>query len=536
MLKTLLRVQLRGLISTSMRASSYKSGVKRKPAGKGTLVLFACLMLYCAVVFGFLFYMSFSQLAAAFRAIGVGWLYFAMYAILAFALMFIGSVFMTKSQLFEAKDNERLLAMPIKPRDILMSRMVVLLLFNLAFLLVVAIPAAIAWGQAGGFSAMGAVSFVLLSLALVLFSLAVSGLFAWLLTILTSRLRKSALVSVVLSVIFLGLYFLVCFKMQTYVTTLAANGAKIAGSLSAVAPLYWLGKAMADGELLPLVYAFLVLVLPFALAFWVLAKSFIRIITTKRGHAKIRYEKKSVKAATSDGALLRREWKRFTSNANYMLNAGLGAVFQLAIAVFLLFKHDAAAEMIAGIGMEGGMLAVIAVLGCIMMQSMNLVTAPSVSLEGKTLWIVRSLPVSSRQILRAKQRMSNQLTTLPCLVMAVSLAIVLGLSAVQSALLVAISIFSMLLSCDFGLIEGLKHPNLEWENPTQVVKQGMAVMVTMFGGWGVTLALGLIYFFLASKVMGAEIFLAIVAGILLVLFLLCERYLKTNGVRRFEAL
>lgn len=536
MLKTLLRVQLRGLVASSMRGARSKKGGKQKAGGKGTVVLFTCLMLYCAVVFGFLFYMSFSELAPAFRAIGVGWLYFAMYAILAFALMFIGSIFMTKSQLFEARDNERLLAMPIRPRDILMSRMVVLFLFNLAFLLVVAIPAALAWGLSGGFSAMGAVSFVLLSLALLLFSLAVSGLFAWLLTLLTSRLRKSALVSVVLSVVFMGLYLMVCMRLQTYVATLAANGAQIAGSLSAVAPLYWLGQAMADGAVLPLLYAFLVLVVPFALAFWVLSRSFIHIITTKRGHAKIRYEKKSMKEASADGALLRREWKRFGADANYMLNAGLGAVFQLALAVFLFIKRGAAASLISGVGLDGGTLLVIAALGCVMMQSMNLVTAPSVSLEGKSLWIIRSLPVSTRQIFRAKRRMSNQLTTLPCVAMVAALAIALELSAVQSALLLVMSVLYMLLSCDFGLIEGLKHPNLAWENPTQVIKQGMAVMLVMFGGWGAALAMGLIYFFLASKLIAAEVFLAIVCVILLALLLLCERYLKTSGVRRFEAL
>lgn len=535
MLKTLLRVQLRGLVATSMRSSRSKNGVKRKQTGKGAMVLFACLMLYCAVVFGFLFYMSFSELTV-FRAAGIGWLYFAMYAILAFALMFIGSIFMTKSQLFEAKDNERLLAMPIRPRDILMSRMVVLLLFNFAFLLVVAVPAAIAWGQAGGFSAMGAVSFVLLSLALILFSLAVSGLFAWLLTLITSRLRKSALFSVVLSVVFLGLYLLVCMRLQTYVATLAANGAQIAGKLGTVAPLYWLGLAMADGEVLPLLYALTVLIVPFALAFWVLARSFIHIITTKRGHAKIRYEKKAVKAASADGALLRREWKRFTSNANYMLNAGLGVVFQLALAVFLIIEKDEAAALIASIGIDGGTLAVIAVLAGMMMQSMTLVTAPSISLEGKSLWIVRSLPISSQQILRAKQRMSNQLTVLPCVAMAAALCLALEMTALQWVLVVAASVLYMLLACNFGLIEGLKHANLTWENPAQVVKQGMAVALTMFGGWGATLALGLIYFFLARKVMGAEAFLAIVCAIFLALFVLSERYLANRGVKRFEAL
>ena len=50
-------------------------------------------------------------------------------------------MFTAKAQLFEARDNELLLSMPIKPSAILASRMVSLLLLNLGFELLVAIPA-----------------------------------------------------------------------------------------------------------------------------------------------------------------------------------------------------------------------------------------------------------------------------------------------------------------------------------------------------------------------------------------------------------
>ena len=192
MLKTLIRIQLRAQLAGMMnrQRNGAKAAQKKKSA---TPVLFALLMLYCVVVFGFLFYMQFSQLAAAFAPAGLGWLYFAMYAIMAFALMFIGSIFLAKSQLFEAKDNELLLAMPIRPGDILLSRMVILLAYDFVFELVVAVPAALAWSMEVGFTALGAVSFVLLIVTLPLFSLAVSCLFAWLLSLLTARIRHKSL-------------------------------------------------------------------------------------------------------------------------------------------------------------------------------------------------------------------------------------------------------------------------------------------------------------------------------------------------------
>ena len=103
MLKTLLRVRMAALLAAFTGQSR-----KRKNQTKGKAAGYAFLMLYCFCAFVFLFYTSFSQLAAAFFPAGLGWLYFAMFAIMAFALMFIGSVFTAESQLFEAKDNELL--------------------------------------------------------------------------------------------------------------------------------------------------------------------------------------------------------------------------------------------------------------------------------------------------------------------------------------------------------------------------------------------------------------------------------------------
>lgn len=57
---------------------------------------------------------------------GLTWLYFAMAGTMALALSMLGSVFMTQAQLYDAKDNERLLSMPIPPKYILLTRIAML--------------------------------------------------------------------------------------------------------------------------------------------------------------------------------------------------------------------------------------------------------------------------------------------------------------------------------------------------------------------------------------------------------------------------
>ena len=531
MLKTLLRIRMAALL-----AAFSGQNRKRRSQTKGKAVGYALLMLYCFCAFTFLFYTSFSQLAAAFFPLGLGWLYFAMFAIMAFALMFIGSVFTAKSQLFEAKDNEQLLSMPVKPGMILLSRMAALLVMNFVFELVVALPVLVAWLRYGSVSGTGVLSFIVIVLALPLFSLAVSCLFAWLISLITSHMRNTTVVTMVLSVVFLLAYFAFCFRMNAYVTTLAANGQTIAGALSAAVPLVWLGQAAAEGSLAGLGLTLLWTVLPFVLAYALLARSFVRIVTTHRGKVRIRYEKKEMRVLPQSTALYRRELARLTSSSGYMLNAGLGLVFELALAVLAVVKRQELLTVFQVMPALKQALAPILLLAGMLVSGMVFFTASSVSLEGKSYWIVRSMPVPTKKVLRAKLNLSNSLSAGPALLMMLVCALVLGLPAVEVILLLACQLLFVLLSADIGLMEDLRHCNLDWINETQAAKQGAGVVLTMLIVWGFVLAIGAAYFLLLANVMDTPVFLALVLALLAILYALSGHWLMTRGAKRFESL
>lgn len=85
-----------------------------------------------------------------------------------------------------------------------------------------------------------------------------------------------------------------------------------------------------------------------------------------------------------------------------MLNCGLGIVFMLIAAVALLIKQDVVRSMILKAAGYEELFALAAVAAICMMTTMNDMAAPSVSLEGKNLWLVQALPVSGWQVLKAK--------------------------------------------------------------------------------------------------------------------------------------
>ena len=120
---------------------------------------------------------------------------------------------------------------------------------------------------------------------------------------------------------------------------------------------------------------------------------------------------KTVREKSVFGALLSKEFGRFTSSANYMLNCGLGVLLVPAVGVLLLIKGRVICEAVEkAITGRPDCAAVLVCAALCMVASMNDMAAPSVSLEGKSLWIPQSLPVEPGKILHAKMAVQLILT------------------------------------------------------------------------------------------------------------------------------
>ena len=184
MFRALLRLQLRSSLAAFTR------GRKGRGGSRGALLGYAVLMVYVAGVFLWLFHMMASALCAPLLEMGLGWLYFAVMSAMALALGVVGSVFQAQSQLFEARDNESLLAMPIPPSRILGARLLALYLQSLVFSALVLVPTALAYAAAAPLAGPAALCLTAAFLLLPLLTVTLSCLLGWLTALITSRLRK----------------------------------------------------------------------------------------------------------------------------------------------------------------------------------------------------------------------------------------------------------------------------------------------------------------------------------------------------------
>ncbi len=530
MLKTLLKLRLSAMLSGLVIGGS-----KKKKAGKGRIILMALLWTYVIAVFIGMFFALFSSLAPAMREMELDWFYFAMFIMLAFAIMFVFSVFTAKAQLFEAKDNELLLSLPIPPGTILASRMASLLLTNLGFELMVALPAIVAWIIFCGFDLGLVLCFVLVCLCLPLFSTALSAFFGWLLALVTARVRNKTLVSTLMSLAFLAAYFYIYANINTILSGLLNNATHIAGSVSAVLPVWWLARGIAETNLVNLALGLACLIVPFALCRWVLSRSFIKTATIRRGFAKVKYVERQARVASPFAALVRREWARLLSSSTYIMNSALGAVMGLVAAALLLVKGRDIVELFDILpGDFAGVIPLVIVAALCTLSSMTTITACSVSLEGNNLWIVRSLPVTTAQVLRAKLALHLGLSVPATLAAQAAAIIVLrpdGLSLLWILLLPQLFGLTMAL---LGLWANLRHPKLDWINETQAVKQGFAVAIAMFGGWGLIALPVAAGFFLFRFSWGMTVLPLAFAAVLVILAASLWRWINGRGCRLFR--
>lgn len=531
MLKALMKVQL------AVFASIFSGQARaKKKQSVGKTVAFSLLMVYAFGSLMFLFYHIFDTLAAPFSMAGIEWFYFTVLWLMAFAIMFIGSVFTAKAQLFEAKDNERLLAMPIPAGVILLSRMLTLYLLNLLLGLLAIIPASIVWGIRAGFSAVGVVSILVLTLTMPLFAMAVSCLIAWLVSLIASRVEKKNLVTMVFSVLFLGVYFVFCARMNVYITRLAENGALLAGKLGAVKPLFWLGDAVAHGSALSLLLSVLVTALPMVIVYALLSRSFTKVVTTEHAGKKKVYRREALAVTSPRKALLRRELTHLGSSAGYMLNAGLGLLFMLAGGVVLLVKGGVLMEAVGRLGLTQEQLMLAGAIACCALLSTVVFTAPSPSMEGKNYWILRAMPITTKEILNTKLQMAELLTAIPAAFLVVCIAIVLKLSVPQTLLLLVSALAYLEMTACLGLVFGLRYAKLDWINDTQAVKQSIAVLFSMFGDMALVVAIALPYFLFLMGSFSPAAYLMIWTAVLIAAAALLRRRIFTKGVERYEEL
>ena len=472
----LLKVSVKSMLLSS--TSSQRSSRKKAATGVGAMVLIAFLALYMSGLYSTML----MQVLSPLHMEVLGFIFMGMAALVG-GLLF--TAFAVKGVVFGGKDNDLLLSMPVSTTSLMASRVTAIYLENLLFSFFVLGPAGAVCAfmtQSGvGHSLLFWVRLVVAVLALPLLDTALSVLFGALVAFLSARVTKGVLGQNIIMAAYMVAVFWFAFNLNGMIEGLAANAAGVKESLSWAAPLLWMADGiMGDwGKLLLFAVCCIV---PFGLVVFGLGKVYRQAVTAFAARSARNDYKLSAQAASGQKkTLLLMEAKRLFGIPMYFWNSCIGLLMLLAMGVAALVMRDDLWEFITM--MEGVIpqipLMPMAALAMGFCLSMTVIAAPSISLEGKYLWILREAPVGEKSLLWIKVCF-QLLLSVPCTVVAgVCIAIAIQLPLWEGAVLLLAMLLFDVAHAAFGMLVGLAFPKLDAVNETVVVKQSLAVFLGM---------------------------------------------------------
>ena len=529
MIKTLVAIRFRALL-----AGLTAQGRQKKKRSTGAVILFAILYLYLFAVIAGAMCLTFASLAEVYHGLDLDWLYFAVAGLMGLGFAVVGSVFTTQSQLYDAKDNELLLAMPIPPRAILLSRMLPLLALNLLFAGIVMVPAMVMYAILVEFSPMGLLLQLAGLLGVCILAQSIACLLGWLLHLLLRRMNKS-LASLLYLVVFLGVYFTVYSQAGTILQNMALGAEQIADTLQLwVWPLYALGMGSIGSFLHFLAFTVICAVL-FGLVYRVLSATFLHAATAKGGRKRRKLDLNRGKVRTPVQAVTAKELRKFLGCPVYLTNMGMGVILTLALPIASVIFRGSLLPILEMMGLGSGHTGLLVCVTLAFTLSTAAISTPSVSLEGKNLWILKSLPISSRDILLGKLRLHLLLTVPTAVPGALILSAVLGCGLLDCLLCALICGLLAVFTGLIGMWAGLQWAKLDYISEAYPCKQSISVLVAMLLPWGFVAALAIVYL-LVSSLLSPTLFMGLCVLLLAAVCYALYRVLLTWGIQKWEAL
>jgi len=409
---------------------------------------------------------------------------------LASLFIFFLSVFKAGNVIFERHGYDILCSLPLSQSAIVVSRFLRMYVENLLLAAVVVLPGMTVYG----ILLKPGVSFWLLgSLALLVVPfvpLVAATLLGAVIVAIASRMRNSSLVS---SFMMIGLVLGVMLgtskltEMEGNITPemLLEFSDIVSGLLEKLyPPAVWLGTAVTEGNVFWFLLCAVGTFLIFVLAMGLVSVRFHKICQGLFGtSAKHNYEMQKLRATSAVMSLCKREFKRYLGSSIYVSNTIVGPIMGVLLAGAILFVDTEVllTEIKAVIPLEIDLMRIapfmVAMVFCMMTTS-----SVSVSMEGKNWWIVKSLPLTTKEILDAKILM-NVLLILPFYVVAeVLLMIGLRPNLGEALFMLAAPAIMIVFACVWGITANLMLPNMNWESEVTIVKQSASALVGGLGG------------------------------------------------------
>ena len=434
---------------------------------------------------------------------------------------------MRSSSKKKTSDADLLLSMPIKKRDIVISKTLSRYFFDLFFVVMLFLPFVVIYQIKIALNLRLLLFGILLTFILPGLSIGLSYIFDFLVSRLFNKIRIGEMLkSIFLVFVFIAVLGLLLVKTSTYGMITSLDGYFEERPLSNV-----LLKVMYGGGWINYVWLACMTIAPFVIGLFLYTFDF--------GKPVIAYVSKDKKLHCGKlkspvHLLLKKELYYYATTTGYIINTIIGAVIMLIIGVFVSIKGQAGLSSLIGVEIPNSFLVGILVLILCGSSATTYISASSISLEGKCISLIKSMPLKPGTIFLTKSLLHIVIVEPFLILSSVLMWIFLKLSFVHFLILFIIPTLHVLIMAFGGTLLNLWQPNFDWEDETKVVKNSLASLLAMVLGFLLMVALIVIYKLLDN--ISVELLALICGGVYAIILVVILLVLFIHGRKMFEKL
>lgn len=413
-----------------------------------------------------------------------------MLAITSLIILFF-TMFKASGVIFQTKNYEMLVSMPIKPVSIVASRFLTMYVGDFFLSALVLIPSCVIYACYGENRASFWVMLVFSIILLPLVPMTIATAIGAMITAISSRMKHKNIVTIVLSMILIIVVIALSYSpMLTQDTAeihdiraLSNMMEKLTDQVNGMYPLAAMyTSAMVKGSITSFLTFAGISVGVFALFVVIVGWKFVTICDGLAARsAKHNYKLTHLQQNGLLKALYMKEIKRYFASSIYVMNTAIGYVLMLLMAFATL---GVGVEKVEEVMKMPGILPSIMPLLLALLTAMSSITSSSISIEGKQWWIPKSLPIGTKVLFDSKLLVHLTIAC-PCtLISSIILCISTKANFLGCILMIITPLAYVVLMGVLGITINVKMPMFHWDNETVVVKQGGASMITMLIGAG----------------------------------------------------
>ncbi len=404
------------------------------------------------------------------------------------SLDFIFTFFKANGYLYNFKEYDSVMSLPFKPKTVAACKFLYMYIKRMPWYLSLSLSMMVGYGIFAKPSIAVYPLWIIMSFILPLIPMIVAAFLSFIITKLSLGFEKKALVQTALSFAAVTLCFFLknIFdkffakgKMQQTLQDITKTSDKVA---SIYLPIDWFNRAITKLDLLGFILLIVTSVLLFIVTFSIVGRNYRQINTSLKSHGKSSgFTISNLKERSVVKSIAYKEYKRLISSTMYMLNVIMGEFLVIAagIVFFVLGYDKVMGYLMKDIPVSLDVYRPAIPFIVYLFIGMGSTTTCTPSLEGKNLWIIKSLPIDKKTIYQGKI-LFNMYVTVPCMAFAtLCMAISANVHIFDIVLYLIVGTVMCFFSSCWGCSCGIKHMLLDWENEVEVFQQNVVVVTYM---------------------------------------------------------